>query len=86
MIVVKGNSGTWIGKKVTGEDAVLKITGPCTRSVMTTLPQGDLPRDLGILRTTARYNQVHAGVYAAVHKGVTIRRGHLGHLGSNDRR
>jgi uncharacterized protein YcbX len=69
---------TWIGKKVTiGEDVVLKITGPCTRCVMTTLPQGDLPRDLGILRTTARYNQVHAGVYASVHKGGSIRRGHL---------
>jgi uncharacterized protein YcbX len=69
---------TWIGKKVTiGEDVALKVTGPCTRCVMTTLPQGDLPRDLGILRTTARYNQVHAGVYASVHKGGTIRRGHL---------
>jgi uncharacterized protein YcbX len=68
----------WIGKKVTiGEEVVLRVTGPCTRCVMTTLPQGDLPRDLGILRTTARYNQVHAGVYASVHKGGTIRRGHL---------
>jgi len=69
---------TWMGKKVTiGEDVVLRVTGPCTRCVMTTLPQGDLPRDLGILRTTARYNQVHAGVYASVHKGGTIRRGDL---------
>jgi len=68
----------WIGKKVMiGNDIVLRVTGPCTRCVMTTLPQGDLPRDLGILRTVARYNSVNAGVYASVHRGGTIRRGDL---------
>jgi uncharacterized protein YcbX len=71
----------WIGKKLTiGEDIVLRVTGPCTRCVMTTLPQGDLPKDLGILRTTARYNHVNAGVYAPVlhgGDGGTIRRGDL---------
>ncbi|MFL6343472.1 MAG: MOSC domain-containing protein [Nitrososphaeraceae archaeon] len=71
----------WVGKKMTiGEDIVLKITGPCTRCVMITLPQGDLPQDLGILRTVARYNQVTAGVYASVHHGGTIHRGDLIHL------
>jgi uncharacterized protein len=55
---------SWVGKKITiGEDIVLKVTAPCTRCVMITLPQGDLPRDLGILSTVARYNQVHVGVY-----------------------
>jgi uncharacterized protein len=71
----------WVGKNLTiGEDnIVLRITGPCTRCVMTTLPQGDLPKDLGILRTTAKYNQVSAGVYASVlhGEGGTIRRGDL---------
>ena len=70
---------SWVGRKLTiGEDIMLKITGPCTRCVMTTLPQGDLPKDLGILRTVAKYNQVTAGVYASVlHGGSdgTIRRG-----------
>ncbi len=37
-----------------GEDIVLNITSPCTRCLMITLPQGDLPQDLGILRTVAR--------------------------------
>lgn len=37
-----------------GEEVRLRITKPCTRCVMTTLLQGDLPRDLGILRTAAR--------------------------------
>ena len=67
---------TWIEKKVTiGEDVVLRVTGPCTRCVMTTLPQGDLPRDLGILRTVAKYNRVYAGVYASVDRGGSIHRG-----------
>jgi len=66
---------SWIGKNMIIGDVHLKITGRCTRCVMTTLPQGDLPRDLGILRTIARYNQVTVGVYASVHRGGTIRRG-----------
>ena len=83
-IVVESGSGekkdfienSWVGKKITiGEDVVLKVTAPCTRCVMITLPQGDLPQDLGILSTVARYNQVHAGVYASVERGGTIRRG-----------
>jgi uncharacterized protein YcbX len=66
----------WVGKKLMiGEDIVLKVTGPCTRCVMITLPQGDLPKDLGILHTVAQYNRVTAGVYASVHRGGTIRRG-----------
>jgi uncharacterized protein len=66
----------WVAKKLTiGEDIVPRIIGPCTRCVMITLPQGDLPKDLDILRTVAQYNQVTAGVYATVHGGGTIRRG-----------
>jgi MOSC domain-containing protein YiiM len=42
---------------------------------MTTLSQGDLPKDPGILRTLARYNHANAGVYAAVMCGGTVRRG-----------
>jgi uncharacterized protein len=69
---------SWVGKKLMiGEDIVLSITGPCTRCVMITLQQGDLPKDLGILRTVAQYNRVTAGVYATVHGGGTIRRGDL---------
>ena len=58
---------SWIGKNLMiGEAILLKVIGPCTRCVMITLPQGDLPNDLGILRTVAKYNQVTAGVYASV--------------------
>lgn len=66
----------WVGRTlVIGDDVRLSVTGPCPRCVMTTLPQGDLPRDPGILRTAAQHNQVNVGVYAAVLRGGTIRRG-----------
>jgi uncharacterized protein len=69
---------SWIGKKITiGEDIVLRVMGPCTRCVMITLPQGDLPRDSGILRTVAKYNRVNVGVYASVLRSGTIHRGDL---------
>jgi MOSC domain-containing protein YiiM len=42
---------------------------------MTTLPQGYLPKDSGILRTAVQQNQGNVGVYAAVVQGGTIRRG-----------
>jgi uncharacterized protein len=66
----------WIGRTLAiGEAVRLSINGPCPRCVMTTLPQGDLPEDLGILRTAAQHNQVNVGVYANVARGGTIRRG-----------
>lgn len=66
---------TWIGHTLTiGDEVRLGITGPCSRCVMTTLPQGDLPGDPGILRTAAKHNQVHVGVYATVLQGGIIRR------------
>jgi uncharacterized protein YcbX len=66
----------WIGHTLAiGDEVRLGITGPCPRCVMTTLPQGDLPSDPGILRTAAIHNQVNVGVYATVLRGGTIRRG-----------
>ena len=48
----------WIGHAVAiGDQVRLQVTGPCPRCVMTTLPQGDLPKDSGILRTAAQHNQ-----------------------------
>src|ERR671934_2215536 len=66
----------WIGRTLAIGDAVhLSITGPCPRCVMTTLPQADLPKDPGILRTAAQHNRANVGVYAAVLRGGTVRRG-----------
>jgi len=66
----------WIGHTVAiGEEVRLRVTGPCPRCVMTTLPQGDLPKDAGILRVAAQNNQANVGVYADVVEGGAIRRG-----------
>ena len=76
----------WVGRVLAiGDEIRLRITDPCPRCVMTTLPQGDLPRDLGILRAAADHNRVHVpvlnqempsvGVYAVVERGGRIHRG-----------
>jgi uncharacterized protein YcbX len=66
----------WVNHTVIiGDEVRLNVTGPCPRCVMTTLPQGDLPRDAGILRTAAQHNHANVGIYAAVARGGTIRRG-----------
>jgi uncharacterized protein YcbX len=66
----------WIGQVLAIGDVVrLSITGPCPRCVMTTLPQGDLPKDAGILRTAAQHNRANVGVYASVLQGGKVRRG-----------
>lgn len=66
----------WVGHTLAiGTTVRLDITGPCGRCVMTTLPQGDLPKDPGILRTAAQHNKVNVGVYAAVEQGGAIRLG-----------
>jgi uncharacterized protein YcbX len=57
----------WVGRTLAIGDSVrLGITRPCYRCVMTTLAQGDLPKDPGILRTAARHNKAGVGVYASV--------------------
>jgi uncharacterized protein YcbX len=84
-----GESGfvenAWIGRTVSvGPDLVLRVSQPCTRCVMTTLPRVDLPHDPGILRTAVQHNRLDrgeygrlpcVGVYADVVQPGRIRRG-----------
>jgi uncharacterized protein YcbX len=66
----------WIKRTIAiGDEVRLSVIKACQRCVMTTLPQGDLPRDAGILRTAAQYNHANVGIYASVARGGTIRRG-----------
>jgi uncharacterized protein YcbX len=66
----------WVSHTLAIGDSVrLSVTGPCVRCVMTTLAQGDLPRDPGILRTATQHNKVSVGVYATVERGGTVHRG-----------
>lgn len=66
----------WVGGTLAiGESVRLRVTGPCLRCVMTTLAQGDLPADPGILRTAVRHHGGNVGVYASVFQGGTVRQG-----------
>ena len=66
----------WVGRTLAiGANVRMNVTAPAGRCVMTTLAQGDLPKDTGILRTLAEHNHANVGVYAAVMCGGTIRRG-----------
>lgn len=72
---------SWVGHSLAvGEGVHLRISGPCPRCVMTTQPQGDLPKDVGILRTAAQHNNANVGVYADVAREGAIRRGDRVHL------
>ena len=66
----------WVGRVLSiGETVRLSVTSPCARCVMTTLAQGDLPKDTGILRAAAQHNSANVGIYASVLQGGKIRRG-----------
>jgi uncharacterized protein YcbX len=79
----------WLGHKLTiGPEVRLHAIDPCPRCVITTLAQGDLPRDPVILRTLAQHNAVAsatlapglvlpavAGLYATVLRSGKICRG-----------
>ena len=66
----------WIGRTLSlGEEVVLEVTDPVARCVMTTLEQGNLPRDPKIMSTTYAYNDNCVGIYARVVRGGSVRRG-----------
>jgi uncharacterized protein YcbX len=66
----------WVGRTIkVGEQVVLKAIEPCTRCIMTTLPQSELPKDVGILRTVAKNNASSVGVRVAVLRGGVVQNG-----------
>jgi uncharacterized protein len=77
----------WVGRTlVIGEHVRLRVVSPAPRCIVPTLPQPDLPRDVGILRAIVAHNkipipplggalQASLGVYAAVERADAI---HIG--------
>lgn len=75
----------WVDHTLEVGDAVrLRITMPDPRCVMTTLAQGDLPRDIEVLRTLTAHNRIPvgglgdmpcAGIYAMVLSPGTLHAG-----------
>jgi uncharacterized protein YcbX len=89
-LIIRTNGGpfvenSWAGRTLAiGNEVVLRATIPCPRCVNTTLPQGNLPHDPGILRTIAQHNMRDlddfgklpcAGVYADVVQTGRVRSG-----------
>jgi uncharacterized protein YcbX len=67
---------SWVGREISiGTSVRLRVTMTTGRCVMTTLPQGDLPPDRGILKTAVDYNDAAVGVYAEILSGGLVRRG-----------
>jgi hypothetical protein len=62
--------GLALRETVTDEDGRFEV-----RRFMTTLPQGDLPRDPGILRAAAQHSDANVVGYAEVEQGGSVRRG-----------
>lgn len=82
----------WPGREITfGGGARIAVSLSTMRCVMTTLAQGDLPRDAGTLRAIARHNRVDipdletwacAGVYADVAAAGEVRVGDTYEVGA----
>jgi hypothetical protein len=54
----------WAGRTLRVGEARIRVEVACPRCVMTTLPQQDLPKDPGVLRTIVRDSGQNVGVYA----------------------
>src|SRR5437867_3817494 len=55
----------WLNRTAAiGHEVGLRVFSPCARCVMSTLPLGGRPRDRGVLRGAAQYNNANVGVYA----------------------
>ena len=73
----------WINRELAiGDAARLRVALPDPRCVMTTLAQGNLPKDTDILRTLVQHNRIQvgdagqvpcAGVYAVAEALGTVR-------------
>ncbi len=71
----------WVGGSVRIGGALVEISKPCSRCVMTTHAQEDLPVDRQILRTVLEHNDEHVGVYGIVRESGTLSVGDEAHLG-----
>jgi uncharacterized protein len=66
---------SWKGKVIHIGEVELHVIVPTIRCVLTTLPQGTLPKDPRILRTLVQHHSHHLGVYVTVKRMGTIRVG-----------
>lgn len=63
----------WLDQRLQiGEGAEVNEIWPTLRCVMTTLPQGDLPKDTRILKTVVKVHQNHLGIFGRTGVSGTI--------------
>lgn len=65
----------WIGRSLTVGALAMKGTEHCLRCALTTRPQGDLPKDPGILHTAQQNNQNRVGIYTEIAAPGVLRTG-----------
>jgi len=65
----------WIGRTLALGDVRLRVERPCPRCVMTTLAQGLLHKEPGVLRAAVLENGGNVGVYASVTQSGYIQKG-----------
>jgi uncharacterized protein YcbX len=56
----------WIGRSLSVGGIAMKGTEHCLRCALTTRPQGDLPKDPGILHTAQQHNENRVGIYTEI--------------------
>ena len=71
----------WVGGTLRIGEARLRVTKPCMRCVMVTLPLGDLPKDPRVLRAAFDHNDGNVGVKCEVDGPGTVRVGDEVRLG-----
>ena len=65
----------WVGGTLRIGGARLRVTKPCMRCVMVTLPVGELPKDAGVLRAAFDHNEGNVGVKCEVERPGAVRVG-----------
>lgn len=65
----------WMQRSITIGAAEMVATEHCIRCALSTRPQGDLPKDAGILHTAQQFNEERVGIYAEISVPARVRIG-----------
>ncbi|WP_119299523.1 MOSC domain-containing protein [Dongia deserti] len=70
----------WLHQSLTVGPVAMKAVEHCLRCALTTRPQGELPKDPGILHTAQQHNENRVGIYAEISAPGTVRIGDVARL------
>ena len=65
----------WMGRSLDVGPVAMRGTEHCLRCALTTRPQGDLPKDPGILHTAQQHNENRVGIYTEIDAAGVVRIG-----------